>query len=99
MKNLNFLIVLTFAVLVLIVTTSNAQICNMKTEGIMACKPSVTAPNPTPPTEACCTALSQGDMTCLCGYKHSPMLSALGIDYDLAMALPDKCGIQHEPCN
>ncbi|CAM8887327.1 hypothetical protein QQ045_026619 [Rhodiola kirilowii] len=78
---------------------AKAQICNMKAEGMMACKTAVTPPNPSPPTEACCTALSHGDMACLCGYKHSPMLTALGINSDLAMELPDKCGIQHTPCN
>uniref|UniRef100_A0A7N0ZWY4 Bifunctional inhibitor/plant lipid transfer protein/seed storage helical domain-containing protein n=1 Tax=Kalanchoe fedtschenkoi TaxID=63787 RepID=A0A7N0ZWY4_KALFE len=79
--------------------TANAQICNMKTEGLMSCKPAVTAPNPLPPTDACCAALAHGDMDCLCGFKHSRMLSALGIDSDLAMQLPDKCGVKHAPCN
>ncbi|XP_059653331.1 putative lipid-transfer protein DIR1 [Cornus florida] len=74
----------------------NAQsICNMSTEGLMSCKPSVTPPKPTAPTAACCTALSHADLPCLCSYKKSNMLPALGIDPNLAMQLPDKCKLPH----
>ncbi|CAM9000506.1 unnamed protein product [Rhodiola kirilowii] len=79
--------------------TTNAQICNVKTEGLMACMPAVTLPNPSKPTDLFCGALSHGDMACLCGFKHSKMLRTLGIDSDLAMQLPDKCGIKHDACN
>ncbi|XP_031113450.1 putative lipid-transfer protein DIR1 [Ipomoea triloba] len=69
------------------------SLCNMSDDGLQACKPSVTPPNPVEPTAACCTALSAADLPCLCSQKGSPMLSFLGIDPDLAMALPNKCGL------
>ncbi|KAJ9189292.1 hypothetical protein P3X46_000602 [Hevea brasiliensis] len=78
---------------------SNAQtICNMPMAGLMACKPSVTPPNPTAPTSACCSALSHADMRCLCSYKNSKLLPSLGIDPNLAIQLPAKCKLPH-PAN
>ncbi|CAK9142604.1 unnamed protein product [Ilex paraguariensis] len=78
---------------------SHAQnICNISSEGLMACKPSVTPPNPTPPSATCCSALSHADMSCLCSYKNSSLLPSLGIDRKLAMQLPDKCKLPHPPC-
>ncbi|XP_019184100.1 PREDICTED: putative lipid-transfer protein DIR1 [Ipomoea nil] len=69
-------------------------LCNMTDDGLQACKPSVTLPDPVdPPSAACCTALSTADLPCLCSQKGSPMLSFLGIDPDLAMALPKKCNL------
>uniref|UniRef100_A0A5B7C7D7 Putative lipid-transfer protein DIR1 n=1 Tax=Davidia involucrata TaxID=16924 RepID=A0A5B7C7D7_DAVIN len=74
----------------------NAQtICNVSGEGLMACKPSVTTPNPTPPSAACCSALSHADMPCFCSYRKSKLLPSLGIDPNLAMQLPDKCKLPH----
>ncbi|KAB1224150.1 putative lipid-transfer protein DIR1 [Morella rubra] len=67
--------------------------CNMNDDGINACKPSVTAPNPTEPTKKCCKALSRADLTCLCSYKNSILLPSLGIDPNLAMGLPAKCNL------
>ncbi|ESR56387.1 hypothetical protein CICLE_v10022967mg [Citrus x clementina] len=81
--------------------SSHAQgtvICNMTGAGLMACKPSVTPPNPTRPTTACCTALSHADLECFCKYKNSKLLPSLGIDPKLAMQLPDKCKLPH-PAN
>lgn len=70
------------------------SLCNMTDDGLQACKPSVTLPNPVdPPTAACCTALSTADLPCLCSQKGSPMLTFLGIDPALAMALPNKCNL------
>ncbi|KAK4782040.1 hypothetical protein SAY86_016142 [Trapa natans] len=70
-----------------------ASLCKMNEDGLLACKPSVTKPNPADPTAACCKALSSADLTCLCSYKNSMVLPALGIDPDLAMGLPVKCGL------
>lgn len=78
---------------------STAQtICNMPVAGLMACKPSVTPPNPTAPTSDCCSALSHADMKCLCSYKNSKLLPSLGIDPKLAVKLPAKCNLPH-PAN
>ncbi|KAB1213398.1 putative lipid-transfer protein DIR1 [Morella rubra] len=79
-----------------VLKVSNAQtICNMSASGLMACKPSVTRPNPTPPSANCCTALSHADLHCLCSYKNSTVLPSLGIDPDLALQLPGKCKLPH----
>ncbi|KAF7837090.1 putative lipid-transfer protein DIR1 [Senna tora] len=89
--------------LVLVVTvfggsTINAQtICNVSISGLMACKPSVTLPNPILPSGDCCSALSHADLRCLCFYKNSKLLPSLGIDPNLAMQLPVKCKLPHLP--
>ncbi|CAK9140865.1 unnamed protein product [Ilex paraguariensis] len=69
------------------------SLCNITEEGLMACKPSVTGATPADPTSECCEALAGADLTCLCSYKNSLTLPALGIDPDLAMALPAKCNL------
>ncbi|KAA8527325.1 hypothetical protein F0562_034578 [Nyssa sinensis] len=71
------------------------NICNMTGEDLMACKPSVTPPNPTLPSAKCCSALSHADLPCLCSYRKSKLLPSLGIDPNLALQLPDKCKIPH----
>lgn len=68
-------------------------ICNMTEEQLEACKPSVSGSNPSPPSAECCAALKSADLPCLCSYKNSGFLPALGIDPDLAMQLPSKCGV------
>lgn len=75
---------------------SNAMsLCNMDEKGLMACKPSVTPPPPGPvdPSSDCCDALRGADLKCLCSYRNSNMLPSLGIDPDLALALPPKCNL------
>ncbi|KAJ4956129.1 hypothetical protein NE237_012912 [Protea cynaroides] len=74
-----------------LMVVKSQSICKMSGQGLMACKPSVTPPNPPPPTRDCCQALSHADLKCLCGYKNSSVLPALGIDPNLAMQLPEKC--------
>ncbi|VFR01121.1 unnamed protein product [Cuscuta campestris] len=72
------------------------SICSMTDDGLNACKPWVTPPGPAePPSAACCAALSAADLPCLCLQKRNDavMLSLLGIDPDLAMALPPKCNL------
>lgn len=68
-------------------------LCNMTDDGLEACKPSVTPPNPVDPTAECCKALSGADLKCLCSYKNSMVLPSLGIDPNLAMGLPAKCNL------
>ncbi|KAI8548794.1 hypothetical protein RHMOL_Rhmol07G0301700 [Rhododendron molle] len=61
------------ATLLLVIGGSEAlELCNMKEDGLNACKPTVTQPNPVDPTPPCCEALSGADLTCLCGYKCYP---------------------------
>lgn len=69
------------------------SLCNVTEDGFTACKPSVTPPNPVPPSPECCNAVSGADFKCLCSYKNSFMLPSLGIDPDLALALPAKCNL------
>ncbi|GER40647.1 lipid-transfer protein [Striga asiatica] len=73
------------------------SVCNMTEEGLEACKPSVTQPSPVPPSTECCDAVRGADLKCLCSYRNSVMLPALGIDPDLALALPAKCNLPPPP--
>ncbi|KAJ0090367.1 hypothetical protein Patl1_14143 [Pistacia atlantica] len=77
------------------ISTDAQTICYMPAAGLMACKPSVTPPNPTQPTAKCCSALTHADMRCLCSYKNSNVVRSLGIDPNLAMKLPGKCKLPH----
>ncbi|KZV18508.1 hypothetical protein F511_10258 [Dorcoceras hygrometricum] len=70
-----------------------AGLCNVTEEGMSACRPSVTPPNPVTPSPECCDAASGADFKCLCSYRNSFMLPSLGIDPDLVLALPAKCGL------
>ncbi|KAK2965829.1 hypothetical protein RJ640_025339 [Escallonia rubra] len=88
-RSVVIMVVLLFAV----IQGSKAALCNIDDKGLAACKPSVTQPNPVEPSEECCVALSGADLTCLCSYRDSFMLPALGIDPDLAMGLPAKCNL------
>lgn len=86
------------AALLLMVAISSSlgqRICNMSGEDLMACKPSVTPPSPTPPSARCCSALSRADIRCLCSYKNSKLLPSLGIDPNIASQLPEKCKLPH----
>ncbi|KAJ9169836.1 hypothetical protein P3X46_017985 [Hevea brasiliensis] len=74
--------------------TRSLNLCDMNDDGILACKPSVSKPNPVdPPTKECCKALKGANLTCLCSYRNSLLLPSLGIDPDLALALPAKCNL------
>lgn len=74
-------------------SAGGVSLCKMNEDGLVACKPSVTKPNTVDPTPDCCKALSGADLNCLCSYRNSMMLPALGIDPELAMGLPAKCGL------
>ncbi|KAJ1400451.1 Bifunctional inhibitor/plant lipid transfer protein/seed storage helical domain [Sesbania bispinosa] len=73
--------------------TKGISLCNMSEDGLMACKPSVTKPNPVDPSPECCNALTGADLKCLCSYKNSSELPLLGIDPTLAASLPAKCNL------
>ncbi|CAA3001428.1 putative lipid-transfer protein DIR1 [Olea europaea var. sylvestris] len=84
------------AVVVILVVLGGAKavsFCNMTEEGLEACRPSVTQPNPVEPSSECCDALSNADLKCLCSYRNSIVLPSLGIDPDLALGLPVKCNL------
>ncbi|KAL1816907.1 hypothetical protein DCAR_0521316 [Daucus carota subsp. sativus] len=80
-------------VVAMVVKMEAIDLCNMSEDGLMACKPAVTAPEPADPTAECCQALSGADLSCLCSYRNSFVLPSLGIDPDLALALPSKCNL------
>ncbi|KAI5314298.1 hypothetical protein L3X38_043474 [Prunus dulcis] len=68
--------------------------CGMTKEGLNACAPAVSGQNPLPPSALCCSALKTADFQCLCLFKkYSNLLSAYGIDPNLAMQLPAKCNL------
>ncbi|KAK4266552.1 hypothetical protein QN277_027450 [Acacia crassicarpa] len=91
-------LVVVLLLLAVAASTINGQsICNVPISGLMACKPSVTLPNPAAPSADCCSALSHANMRCLCSYKNSKLLPSLGIDPTLAMQLPAKCNLPHPP--
>ncbi|WCJ37240.1 hypothetical protein M5689_018392 [Euphorbia peplus] len=81
-------------ILAILQVSTCITLCGMNDEGLAACKPSVTQPNPVdPPSPDCCKALTSADLTCLCSYRNSFMLPSLGIDTDLALGLPAKCDL------
>ncbi|TKY50536.1 putative lipid-transfer protein DIR1 [Spatholobus suberectus] len=79
------------------INVNGQTICNVSVAGLMACRPAVSPPNPTPPSQDCCNVLSHADLRCLCSYKNSTLLPSLGIDPNLAMQLPAKCNVPHPP--
>ncbi|KAL2493284.1 Bifunctional inhibitor/lipid-transfer protein/seed storage 2S albumin superfamily protein [Abeliophyllum distichum] len=95
-QKVSILMLLFVAISSNVLVVSNAQtICNMSGEGLMACRPAATPPTPPPPSAACCSALSHADLHCLCSYKNSKVLPALGVDPNLALQLPAKCKLPH----
>ncbi|KAL9169324.1 hypothetical protein ABFS82_04G071900 [Erythranthe guttata] len=86
-------VVLVAAMVVFLGGAKAMDLCNVTEDGLTACKPSVVQPNPVEPSPECCDAVSGADLKCLCSYKNSFMLPSLGIDPDLALALPAKCNI------
>lgn len=72
-------------------------LCNMDEKGLMACKGSVTPPDPVEPSSQCCDALGEADLKCLCSYRNSMVLPSIGIDPDLALQLPAKCNLTLPP--
>ncbi|KAJ6687135.1 BIFUNCTIONAL INHIBITOR/LIPID-TRANSFER PROTEIN/SEED STORAGE 2S ALBUMIN SUPERFAMILY PROTEIN [Salix purpurea] len=88
------LVVLLLVMAALFEGSRAVTVCDISDEGLTACKPSVTKPDPVdPPSADCCKAVSGANFTCLCSYKNSYLLPYLGIDPDLAMALPSKCNL------
>ncbi|KAK9141084.1 hypothetical protein Scep_010765 [Stephania cephalantha] len=97
------LVVVVAVTLMLLVTIGdnhrcNAQLCNVTAAGLTACKPSVSNPNPKPPSDVCCSALEHADFKCFCKYyKNADLMKSLGIDPQLAKELPEKCNSPQAP--
>ncbi|CAL9051313.1 unnamed protein product [Musa banksii] len=98
-------VVVAMAMVLLMVEASTTKaadqsLCKMTQEGLAACKPCIAMVKPEEkPSEACCAALKQADLQCLCSYKNSDLLPYLGIDPKQAMQLPAKCNIAPpQPC-
>ncbi|KAK9280724.1 hypothetical protein L1049_003612 [Liquidambar formosana] len=87
------IVILVVVMVAMLQGSRGLSLCGVNEDGLMACKPSVTKPDPVEPSPECCEAISGADLTCLCSYKNSVMLPALGIDPDLAMELPAKCNL------
>lgn len=90
-------LVVVVVVAALISVNGQSSTCNVSMSDLLTCKPAVTPPNPTPPSQQCCSVLSHADLPCLCSYKNSPLLPSLGIDPKLALQLPAKCNLPHPP--
>ncbi|OAY84465.1 putative lipid-transfer protein DIR1 [Ananas comosus] len=88
-------IALVAMLLVVAASTEAAQgLCNMSDDGLAACKPAIAVKKPVDkPSDACCAALADADLQCLCKYKSSGMLKYFEIDANRAMQLPAKCNI------
>ncbi|XP_024982111.1 putative lipid-transfer protein DIR1 [Cynara cardunculus var. scolymus] len=91
-------VVFLMVVVVVIGGLEAVEICDMTEDGLMACKPSVTTPDPADPSPECCKAIAGADLKCLCSYKESRFLPSFGIDPTLAIALPAKCNLPSPPC-
>ncbi|CAN6197502.1 unnamed protein product [Urochloa humidicola] len=87
------------AILLLLAAPAAEAVCGMSNEQFMSCQPAAakTTDPPAPPSQACCDALGEADLGCLCGYKNSPWMSVYNIDPERAMQLPAKCGLATPP--
>lgn len=91
-----YAVIVPVLVLVMVAATANSQtICNISIAGLESCVPAAQPPNPPPPTPECCAAMQDADYCCLYAYKNSPVLRSFGVDPNLALQIPDKCGIPH----
>ncbi|KAJ9697492.1 hypothetical protein PVL29_009352 [Vitis rotundifolia] len=93
MKKFVMMVAAVLVVAIVVEGSEGFSLCNMSEDDLMTCKPAVSKPSPVDPSPECCKALSGADLTCLCSYKNSETLPFLGIDPDLAMALPSKCNL------
>ncbi|KAF3964632.1 hypothetical protein CMV_011108 [Castanea mollissima] len=67
-------LVMLILVVLLVERSSAVTLCKMDDNGLAACKPAVTQPNPVDPTPECCKALSGADLPCLLQYHPSCQL-------------------------
>lgn len=64
---------------------------------LLPCRPSLSPFHPIPPSPLCCNAIETLGQSCICALLDAPPVS--GVDYNLAMSLPQKCASNFEPCN
>ncbi|GAB4837936.1 hypothetical protein Ancab_027464 [Ancistrocladus abbreviatus] len=69
------------------------SICGLTKRDLDACMPAVRMANPLPPSSDCCKVVAGADLQCLCSYRKSTILPALGINPTEAIKLPAKCNI------
>ncbi|KAK1313008.1 hypothetical protein QJS10_CPA06g01094 [Acorus calamus] len=73
-------------------------LCNMSMGELVACRPYVSRPPARgKPASLCCSGLKKADWGCLCTYRNNNMLSYYGVDPNLALQLPSKCGLPAPP--
>ncbi|XP_020592490.1 putative lipid-transfer protein DIR1 [Phalaenopsis equestris] len=89
--------ILLLTMLSLATAATAVSLCNISSDELDECRPAVSGLSPSEPTVACCSALEQADLPCLCSYRSSPLLPSFGIDPDLAMQLPRKCSLSLPP--
>lgn len=63
---------------------------------LIPCRPSLSPFRPIPPSFLCCNAIKTLGQPCLCALLDGPPVS--GVDYNLAMLLPQKCSADFDPC-
>ncbi|CAA6659845.1 unnamed protein product [Spirodela intermedia] len=91
------LVVAALAAWLALSVAGGADICNVTWDELQECQPAAMPPKPPPPpTRACCAAVEKADLKCLCSY--SKLLPDFGVDPELAMKLPKKCGLGEVNC-
>ncbi|GAB4853929.1 hypothetical protein Ancab_018138 [Ancistrocladus abbreviatus] len=68
-------------------------ICGVNRDELYTCLPAAAAGNPAPPSPACCKATARANLQCLCSYRNSDIVLALGINLNEAMKVPAKCNV------
>ncbi|XP_038900004.1 non-specific lipid-transfer protein P5-like [Benincasa hispida] len=63
---------------------------------LIPCRPALSPFHPIPPSILCCNAIKTLGQSCLCALLDAPPVS--GVDYNLAMSLPQKCATNFDPC-
>lgn len=63
---------------------------------LIPCRPALSPFHPIPPSLLCCNAIKTLGQSCLCALLDAPPVS--GVDYNLAMSLPQKCATNFDPC-
>ncbi|KAL6557501.1 hypothetical protein OROMI_017851 [Orobanche minor] len=63
---------------------------------LIPCRAAVVPFSPIPPSEACCDSVKALGQPCLCALINGPPIS--GVDWTMAMQLPDKCMVNSKPC-
>ncbi|GAB2234630.1 hypothetical protein Droror1_Dr00003887 [Drosera rotundifolia] len=100
MKNwmIDFVVVLVMLLAIVEISEGDTFCVADRDNFFNSCRPAATWGRPSPPTPACCRAISKLDLKCLCEFKYSPFLPSFGLDPPLTLAIPAKCGLRKPPC-